>query len=155
VTFDELLAVELSALGHPSGSDRVTLQGPNGISLRSSAVQTFAMALHELATNAVKYGALGQPGGRLSVTWYLDRAETGKPPRLHVDWLESGVDMPPVDARAQGGGTGRTLIERALPYQIGATTNFNMTPSGVHCSISLPVSSQTMVEGDTQWMPDP
>lgn len=155
VTFDELLAVELSALGHPSGSDRVTLLGPNGISLRSSAVQTFAMALHELATNAVKYGALSQPGGKLSVTWYLDRAETGKQPRLHVDWLESGVKMPPAGARAQGSGTGRTLIERALPYQIGATTSFNMTPSGVHCSISLPVSSQMMVEGDTQWMTDP
>ena len=155
VTFDELLGVELSALGHPSGSDRVTLEGPNGIALRSSAVQTFAMALHELATNAVKYGALGQPGGKLSVTWYLERAETDEQPRLHVDWLESGVEMPPADALAQGGGTGRTLIERALPYQIGARTSFNMTPSGVHCSISLPVSSQTTMEGATQWMADP
>jgi two-component sensor histidine kinase len=95
------------------------------------------MAVHELVTNSVKYGALKQPNGHLTVRWRQEAtAENGKP-WLHVDWKESGVEMP-----SSGVGTehGRELIERALPYQFGARTTFVLEPDGVHCTISLPTS---------------
>lgn len=144
VTFDELIGTELAAMN--GDADRVVLDGPPGIRLRSSTVQILAMALHELATNAVKYGALGQPSGRLAIRWRLERAAAGRPPWLHIDWRESGVTMPPPDALPAGTGQGRALIERALPYQLSARTSFTLRPDGVHCTIALPVSARTLEE---------
>jgi len=64
VTFDEVINIELAAQSVPVGENGpVTLDGPKGIFLRSRTVQSLAMALHELLTNAVKYGALKQPRG--------------------------------------------------------------------------------------------
>ncbi len=148
LTFEELLRAELSAAGAPRDDPaRVVLDGPPDVYLLSRTVQTFALALHELATNANKYGAFAQPGGRLRVTWRLQRAEGSDDPRLVVDWQESGVVMPPEGAMARGGGAGRVLIEQALPYELGATTSFVMASDGVRCSIALPISSRTPIEG--------
>jgi two-component sensor histidine kinase len=95
------------------------------------------MALHELMTNAVKHGALGQRTGRLHVRWRV-QPENGSPWIL-VDWKESGVEIvKPVDKR--GHGNGRRLIEDALPYQFGARTTFAIEADGVHCTIALPLS---------------
>jgi hypothetical protein len=109
----------------------VTLDGPKGIPLRSGTVQTLAMVTHELVANAVKYGALKQPNGHLTVRWHLEtKGEDGKP-WLHVDWKESGVEMP---RSPQATGQGRALIERALPYQFGAHTRFALEEDGIHCT---------------------
>ena len=141
VTFDELIRTELAAHGAEAGPDeRVMLDGPAGVRLRSTTVQTLAMALHELATNAVKYGALGQPEARLAINWHMAEEE-GDQPWLHVDWRETGVSMPTAMETAQGGGQGRELIERALPYQLAARTTYRLEPDGVHCTIAMPVSS--------------
>ncbi|WP_083672137.1 PAS domain-containing protein [Sphingomonas montana] len=141
VTFDELIKAELAAV---NGSvERVMLSGPAGIRLRSSTVQTLAMALHELATNAVKYGALGQPGGHLHITWWVDEFGEGRKPWLHIDWRESGVVMPSLGSAPCGTGQGRELIEKALPYQLRAKTSYVFGPDGVHCTISLLVSAST------------
>lgn len=137
VTFDELLRGELAAMnGEP---ERISLTGPSGVRLRSSTVQMLAMALHELATNAVKYGALGQGGARLAISWEREQAGDARP-WLHIDWREEGVTSPPPDPHA-GIGQGRELIERALPYQLGARTRFRLTGDGLHCTISVPVSA--------------
>jgi two-component sensor histidine kinase len=141
VTFDELLNTELAAQSIRVGENGpVTLDGPKGVRLRSGTVQTFAMVLHELVTNAVKYGALKQPNGHLTVRWRQETlAESGKP-WLYLDWKESGVEMPHLGAKPQGSGQGRELIERVLPYQFDARTTFALEPDGVHCTISLPAS---------------
>jgi two-component sensor histidine kinase len=141
VSFDELINTELAAQSIRVGEGGpVTLDGPKGIPLRSRTVQSLAMALHELMTNAAKYGALKQPNGRLTVRWRQETfAETDKP-WLHIDWKESGVEMPPSGAKPQGSGQGRELIERVLPYQFDAQTTFVMEADGVHCTISLPAS---------------
>ncbi|MDK4715428.1 PAS domain-containing protein [Rhizobium sp. CNPSo 4039] len=139
VTFDELIESELSAMD--GSAERTSLDGPRGVRLRSSTVQTLAMALHELATNAVKYGALGQPAGRLSVSWALDEQGEDGRPWLHIDWRESGVKMPGEDPAPAGTGQGRELIEQALPYQLGARTSYMLGPDGVHCTIAIPVSA--------------
>ncbi|MEH3143887.1 MAG: PAS domain S-box protein [Methylobacterium frigidaeris] len=140
VTFDMLVHTELTALG--GEAERIGLDGPAGVALRSSTVQTFALALHELTTNALKYGALAQPLGRLVITWRLERAQRDGRPWLHVDWRERGVRMPPPSVASPGGGSGRELIERALPYQLGAETTYVMEDDGVHCTIALPVSER-------------
>jgi PAS domain S-box-containing protein len=142
VTFDELIQAELAAMD--ATDKQVTLQGPAGIRLRSSTVQTLALALHELATNAVKYGALGQAGAHLGIDWSVETNECGTQPWLHIDWRETGVKMLPADAAPRGGGQGRDLIERALPYQLGAKTSYAFGRDGVRCTISLPVSASSV-----------
>ena len=144
VNFDELVETELGALD--GSAEHVVLRGPRGIRLRSSTVQMLAMALHELATNAVKYGALGQPSGRLTITWSLDEDGPGDKPWLHIDWRESGVAMPPWGSEPEGTGQGRELIEKALPYQLSARTSYALGPDGVRCTISLPVSQSKLSE---------
>ncbi|WP_173422470.1 PAS domain-containing protein [Ensifer adhaerens] len=143
VDFDDLIRSELSAMHAQSG--RATLSGPRGVRLRSSTVQTLAMALHELATNAVKYGALGQDNAHLSVTWSFEAAVIGDNPMLHIDWHESGVAMSPSDS-PRGGGQGRQLIERALPYQLNALVNYELGQDGIRCTIALPVSETSNLE---------
>lgn len=139
VTFDEVLESELDALG--GGDGKVELDGPDGVRLRSGTVQMIAMGLHELATNAAKYGALRQEGARLRVQWRVAPGARGRP-RLHVDWKESGVAMPPDGEAPRGSGQGRELIERALPYQLGAKTELEMGADGVRCRMELPVSER-------------
>ena len=144
ITFDELLRSEIAALD--GGDDKVTMDGPPGVALRSSTVQTFALALHELATNAVKYGAFAHDGGTLDIRWRLQR-ESGSQPWLHVDWRERGVVIPAGATRLRSGGSGRELIERALPYQLRAKTTFVMEGDGIHCTIALPVSERQTGSG--------
>lgn len=145
VTFDGLLQAELAAMdGCP---DAVTMTGPAGVRLRSSTVHTLAMAIHELATNAMKYGALGQAGGRLAIGWTLETDGPGGKPWLHIDWRESGVRMASKGAWPNGTGQGRELIERALPYQLGARTTYSLGADGVHCTISIPVSATVCANG--------
>jgi two-component sensor histidine kinase len=140
VNFDELLKAELAAHSvcvEDNGS--ISLDGPKGVRLRSGTVQTLAMVMHELVTNAIKHGALKQPPGHLTVRWWLETMGEGGKPWLHLDWKESSVEVP---TSVGGTGQGRELIERALPYQFGARTTFALEADGVHCSISLPVSEQ-------------
>lgn len=137
ISFDELIETEMAAIG--SETERVILDGPKGVLLRSSSVQTLAMALHELATNALKYGALAQRDAKLSVTWRLQVDDIQNRPWLHIDWRESGVKMPPSGSKPVGGGQGRTLIEKALPYGLRAITSFELGEDGVRCTIALPL----------------
>jgi PAS domain S-box-containing protein len=136
VTFDELIQTELAATS--ASEDRVTLDGPANVRLRSSTLQLLAMAIHELATNALKYGALRQPGARLSIRWRMERAPESGAPWLYVDWSESGVALNPRTVPRHG--QGRELIERALPYQLNAKTRFELRSDGVRCTIAMPVS---------------
>jgi PAS domain S-box-containing protein len=142
VTFNELLRNELEALG--ACDDSITLEGPADVRLRSSGVQMLAMALHELATNALKYGALAQPGAHLSVRWKLETDGDDLDPVLQVEWIESGVVMPEPGSIPLRHGQGRDLIEGALPYQLKASTSFELGPDGLRCTIALPVSATNM-----------
>jgi two-component sensor histidine kinase len=126
--------------------EQVSLRGPEGIRLRSATVQTFALALHELATNALKHGALSGTQGRLEVIWDLTDGPGGER-QLRVEWRETGAAPSP---HTSGSGYGRELIERALPYQLQAETSYEIGPAGLRCVIALPVSAGqggTMSEG--------
>ncbi|RED34491.1 PAS domain S-box-containing protein [Rhodopseudomonas thermotolerans] len=135
ITIAALVRVALDALGAFDRS-RATISGPD-VPLRNSSVQTLALALHELATNARKYGALSVSDGRLDVTWQVRRLAAGR--HVELAWIEHGrgperADRP--DPRNHG--YGRKLIERALPYALSATTTFELRDNGVRCTISLP-----------------
>jgi signal transduction histidine kinase/CheY-like chemotaxis protein len=107
--------------------DRFAVRGPQ---VRVSAKQALSitMALHELATNAVKYGALSNDKGRVDIDW----SETSGGEWLRMEWREKGgpAVVPP---RHRGFGT--RLIERGLAEELGGTTRIEFHPDGVWCEI--------------------
>ncbi|MGH1587397.1 sensor histidine kinase [Methylobacterium phyllosphaerae] len=138
ITLRTVIETELAALDAPAMQERIRLDGPV-VRLRKATVQTFALALHELATNALKYGALTTAQGRLSVTWRTYVANDGGN-RLHVEWVEEGlVRGPDLPDASPGSGYGRELIERALPYALKATTSYELGDTALHCSINIPL----------------
>nr|WP_280856134.1 PAS domain-containing protein [Pararoseomonas indoligenes] len=135
VPLRDLVNAELQAVGDGT-SERVTIEGPD-VTLPGDKVQTVALALHELATNAAKYGAIVQEGARLSVRWRLAGESGAK--RLVLEWNESGVAMP--EGGPERRGYGSELIERALPYQLGAETWRAFNADGIRCTITLPAEA--------------
>jgi PAS domain S-box-containing protein len=109
---------------------RFDLSGDEVI-LAANPALLLAMALHELATNAVKYGALSNEAGRASLTWHVRRHEDDR--RLCLEWRET--DGPIVGAPARKG-FGSTLIERALQQEQGRSC-FDFRPEGVICKLEI------------------
>lgn len=136
VKLADIVWAELEAHGDGWRS-RLEVHGPQ-VRLSSHQVQIVALALHELITNAVKYGALKAPAGRLSVTWETWLSGRGSP-RLAIMWRESGVPMP-VDASSRRG-HGRELIEDALRFSLRADTQLVFGSDGVWCRIELPLDA--------------
>lgn len=110
------------------GDARVRIVGPH-VSLAPTAAQSLAMALHELATNAVKHGALSQPSGRVEVAWTLG-AE-----RLELRWAETGG--PPVSLPARRG-MGTTVIERSVRHQLDGHARLEWAATGLACDLFIP-----------------
>ena len=132
----ELIRMELAAHNADPNDVRVDVAGPQ-LSLPSRAAQPAALAIHELATNATKHGALSQRGGRLAVTWRI--GGTRHRPASEVEWRETGVRLPE-DVAARPSGFGRRLLEKALPYDLGTRTSFGFTDDGIRCRFDLPLS---------------
>ncbi|WHQ68621.1 PAS domain S-box protein [Methylorubrum extorquens] len=139
ITIHALVQTELDALGGDM-QGRVALEGPP-VKLRKRSVQTLALALHELATNARKYGALANEQGELWVSWDTYSTEEGER-RLSLIWLEEGFTRSPKGSRAQRG-YGRELIEKALPYALQARTSYELSETELRCSIDLPLTDDT------------
>jgi CheY-like chemotaxis protein len=99
------------------------------LSLGPSIAQALALALHELATNATKYGSLSSRSGGVHVAWELSGAE------LELRWIEFGG--PPVDDAATGG-FGIRVIKASVESQLGGTVTFDWRPEGLQCIIRVP-----------------
>ena len=97
--------------------------------------QTLGLALHELTTNALKYGALKHPGGALTMAWDV-RNDAGKPPVVTLDCKKTGV---PIYRTPAGKGFGRELIERALVASLQAKSKMVFGSDGLSCHIELPL----------------
>jgi two-component sensor histidine kinase len=113
----------------------VKIAGPN-IVLAATATQAMAMVLHELATNAAKYGALSTAGA-VSVTWQKPVAD-GTATTLTVIWSELGG--PRVTAPLQSG-FGTSLIRDLIPHELGGRVDLAFEPDGVVCRIDIPLAS--------------
>ncbi len=113
---------------------RFTAAGP-GVSLGPRSVLTLSLMLHELATNAAKYGALSSPAGRVAVTW--DLTEPGGTV-LRLRWQESGG--PPVVPPTRGG-FGSRLIERSLVHSFGSRVSLLFPPEGVVMELEAPLAA--------------
>jgi PAS domain S-box-containing protein len=141
LTLGTLVRTELNAFGIEVDGVRTVLNGPR-IELRQDVVQTFALAVHELATNARKYGALASDRGRLAVSWRWERVESSGEQVL-LEWVEEGLAHRPEASDRDRRGYGRTLIEEALPYTLEARTRFELCDDHFYCSILIP--AETMV----------
>ena len=116
-----------------SGADQTALHGES-IRIVPKVAMSLAMVLHELATNAMKYGALSVPTGRVDISWArLDKSH----PTLQITWRETGG--PPVRPPASKG-FGTTLIERSLPHDLGGSVSLQYLPEGVHADFAIPLT---------------
>jgi len=130
VDLKELVENELSP--YKGSSARVDIAGPP-VQLDAATGVALALVLHELATNASKYGALSLATGRLEVKWSIER---GDPPRVRVKWRECGV---PGAATPGKPGFGTRLIERGLIGVGGGSTSLEFRSGGVLCILDMPL----------------
>lgn len=125
LVLDELLNFGAGADSH------VSVEGP-AVALSHDMAENVGMAVHELATNAMKFGALSERNGHLDVRWQVSREPSR---RLSLEWRESGIAI--VASAPLHSGFGREFIEQALPYQLNADTSFELRPGGLLCRISM------------------
>lgn len=134
----ELIEFELKP--YSQEGRHVTLKGEE-LRLSSEAAQSLAMVVHELATNAAKYGALSRPDAKLWVRWRLTR-DAAYEARLVVDWLERGG--PPVTP-PQRRGFGSTVIE-SCARSLGGAARLDYEPEGLRCTIEM-LAARVLVPG--------
>ena len=113
------------------------LHGDN-LTLLPKHALALSMAIHELATNAAKYGALSVSTGQVSIGWNTRTTQAGR--RLHLQWVESGgpAVVPPAHR-----GFGSRLISEGLPYELDGQVTLDFLPHGVTCVIDVPLSDGT------------
>lgn len=136
----DLIRLELNALGTDLTDGRIVIEG-KPVKLVRTTAQTLALALHELATNAQKYGALRSETGKLTIRWNR-KVGADDQERLHLGWTETGIDAHVEETKGplHKGGYGRELIERALPYTLKATTTYRLGRDCLDCTIDLPLT---------------
>ncbi|HEV7437938.1 MAG TPA: HWE histidine kinase domain-containing protein [Pseudorhizobium sp.] len=131
----DLAATALEPFKHsPTSPPRYRVEGDN-ISVSPKQALALVMALHELATNAVKHGALSNEHGRLAVTWQAATVDDRQ--MLRLQWEESGG--PPVEQPMRRG-FGSRLIERGLSHELGGNVELRFNPGGIVCVVEFPVS---------------
>ncbi len=116
------------------GKDPPALSGGE-IFLPSRAALVFAMAFHELATNASKYGALSAPGGAVKVGWRVARSAAS--PFLRIDWAERGGPRAEKPARD---GFGLSFVKRSIAYELHGSAELTFKPAGLQCRIEVPLA---------------
>jgi PAS domain S-box-containing protein len=132
VSMAELVRRELAPY---ATRDNTEINGPDVV-VHSEAGQVLAMVLHELATNAAKYGALSSEAGRVSVRWYRESSGS-EPSHLVLGWQEVGG--PPVAAPGKPS-YGTTTVRDLIPYELGGTVEFVLAPGGAWCRLELPAN---------------
>jgi PAS domain S-box-containing protein len=138
VTIGAIIYLELDALGGDVRPGQVDICGPE-VSIRNSTVQMLSLALHELAIDARRHGALSTDQGRLRIAWQVEHNNSGAP-WLQFFWIEERPVC--VAAKRDLRSYGRELIERALPYSLNAETRYQLDETGLRCTIALPLAKE-------------
>jgi PAS domain S-box-containing protein len=125
------------------GGGGVVLDGPD-VALPASAAQPLAMAVHELATNAVKYGCLSVPDGRLTVGWHVDRLADGLL-LLRLRWAETCG--PPIRGRPKRRGFGGRVLDGTVRVQLGGRVAMSWDAPGLVCELDVPLGIAPALDG--------
>jgi two-component sensor histidine kinase len=130
----------MSQLGHyvDRGASAITLEGPR-MRVQPEAAQHIGLAMHELATNAAKYGALSTAGGRVAISWDVEQDERGDVV-CRMRWQESGG--PPVKPPSRRG-FGHVVIERTVARALGGSVVLQFAPEGVRWTLTFPAELVT------------
>jgi two-component sensor histidine kinase len=132
VDLESLLLDEL--LVHRARRSGIIVEGPE-VRLNAKSAELVGLLFHELGTNSVKFGALSQSHTQLRVVWWFTGVENS---RLHIEWGESGVRMPPATAKKPGFGS--QVLKRLIASELHGEGNMLFLREGVLCIIEFPAS---------------
>lgn len=125
--------VQSELLSVVAQEDKVWCEGP-AVCLEPKAAEILTLAIHELATNAVKYGAFSQPAGQLEIRWEVE--DRGAESWLVFTWEEARVEGVALDGRE---GFGTELITRRVPYELGGSGTYELRRGGIRTVIEFPL----------------
>lgn len=125
--------VQSELLSVVAQEDKVWCEGP-AVCLEPKAAEILTLAIHELATNAVKYGAFSQPAGQLEIRWEIE--DRGAESWLVFTWEEARVEGVALDGRE---GFGTELITRRVPYELGGSGTYELRRGGIRTLIEFPL----------------
>jgi two-component sensor histidine kinase len=129
-TVEALVRTILQPYDDDISRERVSASGPDVV-VGATAVTSLALALHESATNAVKYGALSEPNGAIRIKWETQGDD------FRLDWEETGG--PVVVAPPKANGFGSTLTERSVTNQLGGKIEYDWRRNGLKLRVTIPL----------------
>jgi len=116
----------------PYATNKTTIDGPS-VTLKAEATQAVAMVLHELTTNAAKYGGLSARGGGVLLRWRWLRNGSGA--RLAIEWQEAAGPQVAPPSRS---GYGMSIVREVIPFELGGSVDLEFTADGVRCRLEIP-----------------
>jgi PAS domain S-box-containing protein len=132
--------IEDELLAHAAcEGEALRIEGPE-VSLKPRVAESISLAIHELTTNAVKYGALSSGRGRIAVGW--ERVKLDGKELMRLVWEENGVEMPAHPPKRKG--FGLELLQRTLPYDLRAETQVEFRPEGVRFTMTMPLGADVL-----------
>jgi two-component sensor histidine kinase len=129
-TVDEVVRTVLQPYDDDTSRERIVVSGPD-VPVGTKAVTSLALALHESATNAAKYGALSEPNGAIRIKWETQGGD------FHLEWEETGG--PVIVAPPQAGGFGSVLTERSITGQLGGKIEYDWRRNGLKLRVTVPL----------------
>jgi PAS domain S-box-containing protein len=128
---------------HRHDASRIRISGPN-VLLAAKPALSLALALHELATNAAKYGALSNESGVVELRWHVVHDDAA--PRFCLTWTEQGG--PPILTQPARRGFGSRLIERSFAAEVGGEVKLTYAPTGVVCRLEATLAAMQEQRGE-------
>jgi two-component system CheB/CheR fusion protein len=139
VSLRVIITTELAPYSHAGGETNLIITGRD-VALTPKAGLALAMAIHELASNAAKYGALSTTSGRLAIAWKI--RNIAHIPTFTLTWAETGGPAVQLPTRR---GYGTTLIEQALTYNLKAKVTRKFLAAGLHCTMAIPLEEVGLI----------
>jgi two-component sensor histidine kinase len=130
-TVGDVVRTVLQPYDDGTAHERIGISGPD-VAVGAKAVTSLALALHETATNAAKYGALSVPSGAIRIKW------EARDDDLHFEWEETGG--PAIVAPPEAGGFGSVLIERSIAAQLGGKFDYDWRRNGLMLRVTVPLN---------------